>query len=652
MAGARFTHLFTPLTIRSITVRNRIVVPGHGTLFMPMDGLPTERILHYWLSKARGGVGLITTHFHNVLPSHTGAPPTAFQSDAVIPAYRRVADALHAEGAMFFVQMNPGGASNSRLYGGVVMSPSPVITKREPLMPTRPETPHEMELKDIRAAVDAMRAASQRAREAGFDGVEIQGEVGLLIAQFMSPGRNRRQDEYGGSLDNRLRFAREVIAAVREGMGEDRVVGIRLSGNEFMENGLTLDDLLETAPRLEATGNLDFIHVGAGPGGGAHVPPSYYRPGSLAYMTEAVRGVVKLPLLCSQRINDPLIAEELLARGIADLIAMNRAIMTDPEMPRKAQEGRLEEIRHCIGCNECIGRTRVFMPAACTMNPEMGREEEMALAPAEKMKRVVIVGGGPAGLEAARVAALRGHQVTVYDKGDRLGGQPLIASVAPGREELDEVRRYYTHQMLLLEVGVHLNTDVTPETLEREGCDAVVIATGSGPMLPDIPVSDGAGMTDVRAVLTGEVQVEAGQRVVVVAGEQHIQALSTAEFLADKGCVVEVLTEALYAGAQLDPGTIEVLYGRLLRKDVTITPLTAVRGVNGRQVVTSNTLTRRESTIEDVDLVVAAYSGQASDSLYHAVKDRVGEVHLVGDALSPRWLMDAILDGARVGRQL
>jgi 2,4-dienoyl-CoA reductase-like NADH-dependent reductase (Old Yellow Enzyme family)/thioredoxin reductase len=648
-----FQYLFTPYTLGALTVRNRIVVPGHATLFMPPDGLPTERMLHYWLAKARGGVGLIITHVHNVLPRHTGAPPTAMQRDEVIPAYRRVVQALHAEGVKFLVQLNhTGGEGSSRPFGGVLLAPSAVPSARAGLLPTEVETPHAMSLEEIRTVVEAFRQAAVRARAAGFDGVEIQGEVSFLVAQFMSPLRNRRQDAYGGSLDNRLRLAREVIAAVRDGVGPDRVVGIRLSGDELIEGGLRLNDMLEIAPRLEATGQLDFIHVGAGPGASAHIPPSYYKAGSFVYLTEAMRQVVRLPLICSQRINDPLLAEAVLARGVADLIAMNRAIMADPEMPKKAQEGRLEEIRHCIACNECRARSRSAMPIACTVNPEMGREQEMALEQARVPKRIMIVGGGPAGLEAARVATLRGHQVSLYEKSGQLGGQTLVASQAPGREDLAEVQRYYTYQLQRLEVEVHLHSDVTADTIARVAPDAVVIATGSWPVVPDLPTSGGAQVVEARAVLAGVVPVQAGQRVVVLAGEHHMQALSTADFLAHKGCHVEVLTAALYAGAQLEPGVLEVVYGRLLTKGVVITPLTTVEAIAGRTVRTVHAITHQPGQHEEVDLVVAAYGGQAADALYHTAREHCGEVHLVGDALAPRRLMDAILDGARLGRGL
>ena len=658
MATPQFQHLFTPFTVGSVTVRNRIVVPGHATLFMPADGLPTERMLHYWLAKARGGVGLIMTHVHNVMPHHTGAPPVALQTDAIVPAYRKIVDALHDEGVKFFLQLNHiGGEGNSRMFGGVVLAPSAVRSTRANFLPTAQETPHEMEIKDIDEVVEAFRQAASKAREAGFDGVEIQGEVSFMLAQFMSPARNHRQDSYGGSLDNRLRFAREVIAAVRGGIGSDRVVGMRISGDEYFEGGLTLDDTILIVPRLEATGQLDFIHVGAGPGAASHIPPSYRKAGSFVYLTEAIRKVTDLALICSQRVNDPLIAESVLASGAADLVSMNRAIMTDPEMPTKAREGRLEEIRHCIACNECIARGRIGMPIACTMNAELGREQQMAIEKTDTPRHVLVVGGGPAGLEAARVASLRGHRVTLYEKGDTLGGQPLIASQAPGREELDEVRRYYTYQMGLQEVDVHLNTEATSETIEQEAPDAVVIATGSRAILSELTADD-VPVVDVRTILSGEADIEPGQRVVLQAEDHHMQGLTAADFLVEKGCEVQVLTEAVYAGSQIETGTLETLYQRLLTKGVTLTPLTTIKLIDGRTVVTENTISKAEARIQGVDMIVASYGNEASDELYREVKSDADStsttpaLYLIGDASAPRRLMDAILDGARVGRIL
>ena len=334
MANLQFNHLFTPLSIGSMTLKNRIVVPGHATNLMPMDGMPTDKILHYWLEKARGGVGLIITHIHNVMPHQGNSPSIALDTNEGVNAYRDIADQLHREGAKFLLQISHmGGYTNSQLHGGSIMGPSEgpskVISK---LLPSAVEIAREMNKDDIKTVVNAFRETSRRAISAGFDGIEIQGAAYFMVAQFMSPSMNRRQDEYGGSLNNRIRFAREVIQAVRDGAGSNAVVGIRLNGDEFAEGGVDQAEMLEIAPLLEGTGKLDFIDVMAGPGSAALAPPSYYKPGSFVYLTEELRKVVSLPLICSQRINGPVMAEQILASGAADLIAINRPIMADPEI--------------------------------------------------------------------------------------------------------------------------------------------------------------------------------------------------------------------------------------------------------------------------------------------------------------------------------
>ena len=281
----------------------------------------------------------------------------------------------------------------------------------------------------------------------------------------------------------------------------------------------------------------------------------------------------------------------------------------------------------------------------------------MAIEKTDTPRHVLVVGGGPAGLEAARVASLRGHRVTLYEKGDTLGGQPLIASQASGREELDEVRRYYTYQMRLQEVDVHLNKEATYETIEQEAPDAVVIATGSRAILSELTADD-VPVVDVRTILSGEADIEPGQRVVLQAEDHHMQGLTVADFLVEKGCEVQVLTEAVYAGSQIETGTLETLYQRLLTKGVTLTPLTTIKLIDGRTVVTENTISKAEARIQGVDMIVASYGNEASDELYREVKSDADStsntpaLYLIGDASAPRRLMDAILDGARVGRIL
>ena len=647
-----FKHLFSPIKLGPMTVRNRIVASSHATNLMSPIGPSTDRSLYYYLSKAKGGVGLIVTQFSSVLPVTTAAPPVAFQSDAIIPEYKKLADAIHGEGARLMVQLAlPGKYGSAEALGGVLLSSSP-LPANTALRGTG-EVPREMEIEEIQEAVEAFANAARRVREAGLDGVEINMAVGFLISQFLSPAFNQRTDEYGGSLENRLRFPIEVIDAVRDAVGRDFVVGIRLTGDEFLEGGIDLDLAKLNAQTLEATTKLDYINICAGTffNPEAHIPPMYFPLGCFVYLASAIKEVVNLPIVAVGRITDPVQAEQILADGHADMVTMNRATICDPEMPKKAQEGRLEEIRKCTGCNEgCFGRWSQGLPITCTYNPEVGREREFAITPASVKKKVMVIGGGAAGLEAARVAALRGHQVSLYERGSELGGQLNIAAKAPMRADFLEVPRYYTHQMKILGVEVNLETEVTPEMVEANNPDAVVVATGSLPYLPPIPGVERANVVEGRQVLQEEVEV--GQNVVVIAGEQHIQALSVADFLAEKGKTVELLTEGLYPGARLDPATLMAVLPRLITKGIKITSSAGVKEITENAVVVFNVFTREERTIAGVDTVVIATEGRADNGLYRSLKGRVMELYAVGQCVSPRKMITSVLEGAQVGRAL
>lgn len=647
-----FKYLFSPIKLGPMTVRNRIVVSSHATNFSLPIGPPTDRAMYYWLSKAKGGVGLIVTQFSSVLPISTGGPPVAFQSDDIIPAYKRVADAIHQEGAKLMVQLAlPGKYVTSDAFGGVILSSSPLPSNT--VLRGTGEVPRQMESEEIQEAVQAFASAARRAREADLDGVEISMAVGFLISQFMSPAFNQRTDEYGGSLENRLRFPIEILDAVRDAVGRDFVVGIRMTGDEFLEGGIDLDLAKLNAQRLEATGQLDYISICAGTffNPEAHIPPMYFPLGCFVYLSAAIKEVASLPVMAVGRITDPVQAEKILADGQADLVIMNRATICDPEMPKKAQEGRLDEIRKCTGCNEgCIGRWIQGLPISCAYNPEVGREREFAITPASIKKKVMVIGGGPAGLETARVAALRGHQVSLYERENELGGQLNIAAKAPMREDFLEVPRYYNHQMKILGVEVNLETEVTPEMVEVKNPDAVVVATGSLPYLMPIPGVERASVVEVRELL--QEKVEVGQNVVVIAGEQYIQALSAADFLAEKGKTVELLTEGLYPGARLDAATLQVLLPRLLTRGVKLTSSTGVKEITENAVVVFNVFTSEERRIEGVDTVVIATEGKADDALYRSLRGRVKELYAVGHCVSPRKMITSVLDGAGVGRML
>jgi NADPH-dependent 2,4-dienoyl-CoA reductase/sulfur reductase-like enzyme len=395
---------------------------------------------------------------------------------------------------------------------------------------------------------------------------------------------------------------------------------------------------------------VDYLAVCAGFQG--HIPPMHFPLGAFVYIAAGVKEVVNLPVVCHGRINDPLQAETILANHQADLIGMARALICDPEWPNKAREGRKDEIRKCIACiQSCAGHFLKKEPIGCTLNPEAGREIELAtIIPAAVRKKVMVIGGGAAGLETARVAAMRGHQVTLFEKGEELGGQLNIAARIPKREDFAEVPRYYSYQMRYLGVEVMLGTTVTAEMVLQNNPDAVVVAIGSLPNLYQVPGANRPGVVWVRDVLQEKVVV--GQNVVVIAMEQHEQALGVAIFLADRGKKVELLTHCLYAGSDLDSNTLPFMYGQLLGKGGVITPLTRIKAIEENALVTAHAITGAERRIEGVDTIVLAAIGRADDALYRDLKGKVKEIYAVGHCLAPRLLDDSIWDGARVGRLL
>jgi mycofactocin system FadH/OYE family oxidoreductase 2 len=654
LAEQEFKHLFSPLKIGTMTVRNRIVFPAHWTWFFSGHEAPNERTMHYYAARAKGGAGLIVTTPNMVWPPSTAGGYVATRDDKAMNAFKMISQAIHEHGAKAVAQLVHVGQFIGVLEGGGAGLASSATGGISGLLPSilGTDIAHEMDIDDIKQVVASYADTAYRMRETGYDGVEISSAwgAGTLLVSFLNPLTNKRTDEYGGSLENRFRLPMEVIDAVRKAVGSDFVVGLRLVGDMLIDGGTTLDDAKVLAAKVEASGKVDYMSICAGPSG--HIPAMHFPLGCFVYLAAGVKEVVNLPVTCHGRINDPVQAEQILSNNQADMVGMARALICDPEWPNKAREGRVEEIRKCIGCNQvCYMNFQKRLPISCTLNPVAGREEELAtITPATAKKKVMVIGGGAAGLETARVAALKGHEVSLYEKGKELGGQLKIAAKIPKREDFAEVPRYYTYQMNHLGVEVFLDTTVTAEMVGEKNPDVVVIATGSVLGKPPVSGGDRANVVSVRDALQGEVEV--GENVVVIAAEHHEQALGVANFLAAKGKKVELITHTMYAGIELDSGTMGFMYRQLVNKGGAITPLTRVKAIEEHAVVTTNVLTGVERRIEGVDTVVFAAIGKADDALYRALKGKVKEIYAVGQCVSPRLLPDSIRDGARVGRLL
>lgn len=638
-----FPHLFSPLTVGPRTFKNRIYSPPHFPGFIGGGFMPTQRLIDYWEAKAKGGVAAVGT---GVTPVH--GPLSPFGKPEFVDIYAKAAETMHKHGALFTVQpWHPGTQGGE----GGSWAPSDVVT------PTGNSVPHVMTKPEIDQMVQEYGFAGEQIAKSGADGVEIHGAHGYLITEFSSGFFNQRDDEYGGDESRRMRFVSEVVDAVRQGAGDDIMVGMRFSADEFVDGGLTVEESQRLLRAVAATGKLDYLNISIGNYATQEtiIPPMYIPLGSFVYAAAAIKEVVDIPVFTVGRIVDPTQAEQIIAGGYADVVCMNRAIIADPEFPNKAEEGRVDEIRRCLGCNEaCWGGIGGYLgiPAGigCIVNPDIGYESEMELKPAETKKNVMVAGGGIAGLEAARVAAERGHKVSVYERSDHLGGQVITAGKAPLRIDFAESVRYYETQVKRLGIDVHTGVEVDEPMVKKLAPDVLVVATGSKPLFPeDIEGLATAHVTDVRAVLDEEVEV--GQRVLMLGDEHHQEGLGTAEFLLERGHEVTFVSKRHAAGREVEHITIEMLMARLVEKGVVFEPLTWVRSVDRTRITLFSLLTGEERDV-DTDTIVAACGGVAEDGLYGQLCDTVPEIHLIGDAAAPRRLIYATRDGNRVGKAI
>ncbi len=654
---AEYRYLFSPLKLGSVVVPNRINFAAHMTN-LSINHEISEAHVAYYQERAKGGCGLITTEELTVHPSDLAYAKLvdAFKP-GVVPGFQKLTQTIHQYETKIFAQLNHNGMqADGTLSGLPVWGPS---RGRDPLFR---EFSKAMELEEIAECVEYFALSAAHAREGGFDGIELQLGHSSLIRQFMSPLTNLREDAYGGSFANRMRFGLEVIAAVRQAVGDDFTLGVRLNADEMHpQGGITHEMAKRIARFLETDGRIDFIDISLGTfynlflvEGSMHTPLAYTTP-----LSAGIRSVVKLPVYASNRINDPHLAEKILEDGHGDMINMVRALIADPELPNKAREGRDDDIRHCIACNQgCIGRMGIGYTIGCIQNPAAGNERELGvgtLRPCARPKTVVVVGAGPAGLEAARTLALRKHRVVVFEKAEEVGGQNLLAAKVAGRQEIRGVTRWLLSQVNKLPIHWHLGVEATVELIAAERPDAVVVATGSVPKEKPFPGDYGPPqVVNTRQILRGE--VETGEKVLFLDWNNHHQGSGTAELLADQGKQVHVLTSSLAQGLALNPLQDFILSRqRLAAKGVTCTPNVYVMEINDTTVKGANNYSNEMFELDGYDTVVIAGGNVADDGLYFQLKERLGEeveLHRIGDCVAPRWTDMAISEGHRVGRRI
>jgi 2,4-dienoyl-CoA reductase-like NADH-dependent reductase (Old Yellow Enzyme family) len=650
-AAHAFPHLFSPLELGPVTLPNRIFSSGHDTV-MAERGEVSDRLVAYHEARAAGGVGLIVVQVGAVHPSaEYTAHALSLHHDGAVSGYGRLADAIHRHGVPVFAQLFHGGREMMDSFDGslpVALAPSAVPSERFHVMP------RAMPLSVVEEIVIGFGAAAGRVREAGMDGVEIVASHGYLPAQFLNPRLNRRTDRYGGTAENRLRFLREVIEATRAAVGKELAVGLRCSLVEMEPDGLVEDEMLEALRLLDEDGTLDYVSVVAGSsatlGASDHiVPPMTMANAYTAPLAARAKEVVSVPVLVAGRVNEPQQAERIVASGQADAVAMTRGLIADPLLPRKAASGRVEEIRACVGSNQaCIGHFHAGHPISCIQYPESGREREYGTrVPTRAARDVLVVGGGPAGLKAASVAAERGHRVTLVETAHRVGGQVLLAERLPDRAELGGVVTNLLGEAERAGVRVVPGVTVDAAFVEERSPDAVVVATGARPRRGALELTPDAVVLDAWDVISG-VAVPGGG-IVVADWRCDWIGLGVAIQLARAGHPVTLGSTGTIAGQRIQQYVRDAMLSAAERAHVQRIPLVRLFGADATTVYFQHVLTGDAVVVEDAAALVLALGHEPVDDLVDALAGYPGDVHPVGDCLAPRTVEEAVLEGLRVG---
>ncbi len=660
--------LFDPIKINRMEVKNRIYLPAMH-LGMCVDFEVTDQIVEFYARRARGGAGLICVGFATVDDMAGNSLNIGAQKDEYIEGLTRLAAGIKNNGARAAIQLNHAGRYNFSFFldGKQPVAPSPIASK------FNREMPRELTVEDIHAIVNSYAAAAARVKTAGFDAIDVLAGTGYLISQFFSPLTNERQDEYGGSFENRMRFGLEVMQAIRTAVGPDFPLIMRMNGNDFMPGGQGRNELMEVAAAFEEKGSVDAFCINVG-WHEARVPQivTSVPRGVFGYMSRGIKEKVSVPVIASHRINDPAVARELLADDLCDMVAMGRSLIADPDLPVKAQAGREKEIVHCIACAQgCFDNLFKLKHVECMCNPEAGYETQGLCKAADRPGNILVAGGGAAGMSAALAASRRGHRVTLCEAGDKLGGQLYLAAAPPGRAEFAELARDLATQVGLTDIDVRRNCPVDESVIKEISPDAVVLATGAKPLTPPIPGVELAHVVQSWDVLNDSVHT--GKRVVIIGG--GAVGVEVALFLAEKGTLSADAVKFLLVNRAEDPETIFKLATRGTRDIILLEMIDKIGKDIGKStrwgmlqelsrvgVRTSIETKALEITAEGVkvtseqgeevlaaDTVVLAAGSVSHNPLEDVLKKAEIDYRVVGDAGQVGLAFDAVHQGFRVG---
>lgn len=636
--------LFEHVNIGNMELRNRLVMPPMSTNFAAEDGSVTQRTIDYYRERARGGVGLVIVEGSYVHPLGKGSNlQMSLTNDDKIPGLRKLAKAIQAEGAKAAIQLFHAG----RQVSSMILGTQPVSASNVPCQLVR-ETPRPLKIGEIKETIGAFGEAARRIKDAGFDAVEIHAAHGYLINQFLSPLTNLRRDRYSGDFEGRTRFLLEIIQKIGEIVGDEFPIICRMNGDDYFEGGITLPEAKRIAEMVEEAG-VDAIHVSGGiydSENGEATAPMWIPRGFMVPLAQGIKKVVNIPVIAVGRINDVKLAEEIVRKNQADLVSMGRALIADPELPRKAMENRLEEIRPCIACNEgCLNSLLFLKSVTCILNAAVGKEEEFRIQPVKKPKKVLVVGGGVGGMEFARIAALRGHKVSLYEKNSELGGQVLLSSVPSYKYELKRIIPYFEHELKRLGVDIHLGEEIRESMIDDLAPDTVGIATGASIVLPNIPGIKGKNVVLATDVLAGKAVV--GKTVVILGGGEI--GLETGYHLAEKGKKVTILEQMKRVATAMIPAFNYYVRHKFMGFGGKI--ITQAKVV---EVTEGGAVYEREDQriLEKAETVVVALGTVSNTSLLKNLREKVPETYLVGDAVKPGRIMDAVHGAAEIAQKI
>ena len=636
-------QLFSPFTLRNVSLNNRIVMPALASFMIGVDGSISEATIEHYRRRAAGGPAMVIMEACAVSPEGVVSTHQAvIYEDRFIDGLSKIATAMKEEGAIPAIQIHHGGRQTSiKVINRKPVAPSPL-----PCPTIRGEV-EPLTIDGIQQLVQKFGDAAHRAYQAGFEMIEIHGAHGYLVNQFLSKFSNIRDDRYGGDVAGRTRFAREIVEEIRKRVGSEIPLSFKISAEEYVSSGLTTEQSIDILNILVPAG-IDVVQVSAGNDVTPEwiCQPMFMNKGCLVDSASQVKKALGIPVMAVGRINDPQTANDIIEKNKADLVCIGRGLLADPEMPIKAREGRSDEIRTCIACNTCMQSIFKRGRIECLVNPMLGREKEMAFIPTDNPKKVMVIGGGPGGLNVAWVAAKRGHNVHIYEKRSELGGQLIPGSTPGHKAELRSLIRFQKKQAELFGVRCHLNHEVKVEDIQTVQPDVVILATGSVPVLPSVDGIENDNVLTYEDVLNGD--SPSYKNVVVIGGGPT--GLELALYLADFGSKVRVVEILPKIGSGLEAITKKMILHRLEANKVKLMTSTRLLKVKNNGVVIAGH-DRQERFIE-ADKVVIAIGTRPDTRLYDKIKSLGYRIYQVGDCLEPRDAKEAIYDSAVLGRRI